>query len=486
MKRFNGIAVLFLLLGLMIGLGRTPAVEAGIFSADTEVTYKEYWIDHKEFTGGCTDDGLPTSPNGSFYAEPEGLGKCPKEMELPILDDFSGALRAELYVDMWRTDDQISPRLRINGLPTIYTPPSGYDWSHTHWTIDIPLASLQTGTNLFLFWGEAAKYHIYDVAVRIYHDADHPLVGVGGSDVTPPDGDLLDITADSGVVTPAGAGGNLIVNNNLLTLKAHIGPNVDGDSDILGDIVEFHAYYEGYDDDNDGITRDWHSVQRNNWNPGGKSSNPLKTGSTLGNIGNVLVTENNSAAGIDVSVNWKVDYIVNQPGVRFKIRLLDSKGNVREAAGGVTPDFKLLRYYPIAAYTMPDFTDFGLHMGGSRPDIVSYNFPMPADFDNTLYEQAYLVGNYWNRPYYSINGSKPASIRQKEYGVGEDWEPGVREFDEKLLHAGDNALSFLYNAGSGTAVEYPGPMIVLRGVGTGGPDGLPPFIVCLLYTSRCV
>ena len=65
MKRFNGIAVLFLLLGLIISLGRTPAAEAGIFNADAEVTYKEYWIDHKEFTGGCTDEGLPTNPNGS-------------------------------------------------------------------------------------------------------------------------------------------------------------------------------------------------------------------------------------------------------------------------------------------------------------------------------------------------------------------------------------------------------------------------------------
>ncbi len=475
MKRFNGIAVLFLLLGLVIGLGRTPAAEAGIYYADAEVTYKQYWVNHSEFTGGCTDEGLPTNPSGSFYAEPDTMNKCPKEMELTIPDNFSGALRAELYVDIWRGYDEVSPRLRINNLPTVYTPPRSYDWSRTPWILDVPLTSLQQGNNIFLFWGEEGKYHIYDVAVRIYHDDTHPLIAGAGSDTTPPAGDLISITTADDPLTEVNAydGGNLVVNQNQLTFKAKVGPNDDG-ADTKGDIIEFHAYYDGYDDDNDGETRDWHNVNRNNWNPGGKDiNNPdAVAGSTLNNIGNVFVTDAQSAAGHDVSVNWKIDHVINQSGVRFKIRLLDGNGNVREAAGGVTPDYKLLRNYPVVAYTMPGFDDYGLHMGGSRPDIVNYTFPLPDDFDNGLYVDAYLLGMYWNRPFFSINGSKAVSIRQG----GEDWQLGIKEFDDNLLHAGNNALDYVYKAGSGSAVEHPGPMIVLKGLQSGLTDITPPTI----------
>ena len=54
---------------------------------------------------------------------------------------------------------------------------------------------------------------------------------------------------------------------------------------------------------------------------------------------------------------------------------------MREAAGGVTPGYSLVRNYPVVYYTMPNFEDYGLHMGGARPDIVSYDFPLPDDLD---------------------------------------------------------------------------------------------------------
>lgn len=460
MKRFNGFVVLVLFLGLIIGLGRAPEAEAGIYPASEEVTYKEYWIPHKpQFTGGCTDAGLPTNPNGAFYSEPGALNKCPKTMTLNIPDNLSGALRAEVYVDMWRTDDRISPRLRINNGATVYAPPRGFDWSRTPWLIQVPLSSLQQGSNTFLFWSEFNKYHIYDVAVRIYFDDTHPLLS-GGVPVTAPSGELLTLTADNGVEVAANTGGMLLVNDDKVTLKANVGPGAK--------VVEFHAFYEGYDDDNDGIRHDWHNVNRNNWNPGGTAEAQSELGSTINNIGNVKAPP----AGGQVSITWDMKHIVNQSGVRFKIRVLTADGVAREGAGGVTPEYSLVRNYPVVYYTMPGFDDFGLHMDGNRPDVVNYTFPLPSDLDLSMYDKAFLLGMYWKKPQYSLNGSKPQGANP-----GDEWPLGIRELTKSLLLPGNNALSFVYAGGGGSAVEHPGPMIVLKGNYSTTPDLSGPYLI---------
>ncbi|HRW09126.1 MAG TPA: hypothetical protein P5121_28670, partial [Caldilineaceae bacterium] len=56
-------------LGLMLLLVMPLVAFAGIYDADTPTTYKEYWIDHKEFTGGHVEAELPncvdTDSNGN-------------------------------------------------------------------------------------------------------------------------------------------------------------------------------------------------------------------------------------------------------------------------------------------------------------------------------------------------------------------------------------------------------------------------------------
>lgn len=465
-----------LMLGLIVGLGRVPVAEAGIWNADEEVTYKEYWIPHTQFTAGCTEDGQPISPGGSWYSEPESLTKCPKTMLLNIPDDISGALKAEVYVDIWRGYDTISPRLRINNGATIYQPPVAYDWSRTPWVFEVPLASLAQGTNSFLFWAAGSRYHIHDVGVRVYYDATHPLVGGGVSpDVTAPTGHLVSIkSGDPGsVVIPAMDGGQLMVNSDLLTLEAQVDMPTDSTW------VEFHAYYDGYDDDNDGLRRDWHNVGHNNWFPGGKPGTDVpKFGGVINHIGSVKPDASGKA-----TINWSLPHIVNQSGVRFKIRLIDASGNAREGAGGVTPDYSLVRNFPVVYYTMPGFDDFGLHMDGLRPDIVSYTFPLPDDIDMGAYNQAYLVGMYWRRPKFSINGSSAQPIRQG----GDDWELGVRQFSKSLLTPGNNRIDFLYSgSGQGQFIEHPGPMIVLRGNSTNTPDTTGPYVISRTPTPNSV
>ena len=474
MKRISGLLVVLILFGLVIALGRAPQVNAGIYNADGEVTYKEYWMDHKQFTGGCIEPGVNSEPNGNvWYAEPDTLAKCPKTMILNIPDGIAGALRAEIFVDLWRNYDTHSARLRLNNHPTkVYQSPVGYDWSRTPWVQEVPLNELVSGDNVFLFWGESGRYHIHDVSVRIYYDDAHPLVAGGSpADTEPPDGEMLSIKSlDAGATeyTDLANGGVLDVStNNKIKLTAKVSN---------ARYVEFHAYYDGYDDDNDGVFRDWHNLSRNNWWPEGKVGEGINPHVPSGTINHIGTVSKESLAGIDqeVSVEWDVSHIVNQSGVKFKIRVVDENGNTREAAGGVTGDFTLIRTYPVVYYTMPDFDDFGLHMDGNRPDTVTYNFPLPDDLNLAAYKTAYLVGMYWRTPLFSWNGAKSATV--KGDNQPDSWELQVRDIGKSSLKPGNNSLTYLWKNGQGNFIEHPGPMLVLVGNNTGAADASAPTI----------
>ena len=478
MKRFNGI-VLLILMGIVVALGRAPEANAGLYNDDQEVTYKEYWISHKQFTAGCPTPLVNEKPNGSWYSEPDTLAKCPKSMKLNIPDGISNALKAELYVDLWRNYDTKSARLRINGHPSkIYASPVGYDWSRTPWIQEIPLNELfSSQDNTFLFWGESGKYHIHDVGLRVYYDDAHPIVPGGvNPDTTPPDGELVSIESldASEDPIPAYDGGVLLANDNKIQLTA----KVSGAA-----YVEFHAYYDGYDDDNDGETREWHSVNRNNWWPGGNDvlSSP-GTGGTINHIGTIKT--NSGLTDQEVSIIWDVPHVVNQSGIRFKIRVVDPNGNVRDAAGGATPDYTLIRNYPVVYYTMPDFDDYGLHMSGNRPDSVNYTFPLPNDFNPNQYSKAYLLGMYWRVPQFSLNGSGASSVREKWTNnsdiagwITDPWSIGIKTLNKDSLLPGNNSITYLYGGGAGNFIEHPGPMIVLHGINTNAPDLFAPNVV---------
>ena len=460
MKRIVTVAGL-LLMSVLIGLAHAPRAAAGVFNADSEVTYKEYWMPHTQFTGGCNAEGLPENPNGTTYAEPGKLNECPKGMQITLPDNFSNAIRAELFVDLWRNYDSHSARFRINEYPTVYTPNVGHDWSRTPWISEIPLSVLKNGTNTFTFWAEHGLYHIHDISIRLYYDDTHPLIG---GDVTPPDGELLTITSlDDGIDVPAYQGGMLLVNNDKLTLKAQVEPGAA--------FVEFHAYYEGYDDDNDGQWRDWHNISRNNRWLGGKETIPDFLNGTANHIGTVKAPIN---GGVVTQV-WNLRHIINQPGVKFKIRIVDAAGNVREAAGGVTPAYKLVRDYPTVYYTIPTFQDVALHMSGSQPDTAAYNFVLPADLNLSAYSEVYFLGMYWKRPRFSFNGMNPVSVQD---GNNDEWTLGIRPLSKTVLQPGNNSLIYSYsNSGVGHFIERPGPMLVFKGNKLFVPDVDKPVVL---------
>ena len=413
--------------------------KAGIFNAGEEVTYKEYWVHHNQFTGGCNDDGTPTSPSGSWYLEPHTRDKCPKTVSFTLPDDFTNAAKIEVYLDLWRNYTIQAATFYINNDDITYHPPVGNDWSRTPYVVEIDKSEFNVGLNTMTLWGDK-KYHIHDIGIRIYYNNDAPLLPGPGSDVVPPNGQLTSIADDSGPVNP-NAGGTLTVNNDKLTLTADISADTA--------YVEFHAWYEGYDEDNDGVFRDWHNSGRNNWWPGGKEE--IATGGVINHIGTVKPKKDVTT----VSYTWDIPHITNQARIKFKIRVVDTAGNVREAAGGPSANFKMMRAAPVNAFLIHDFTDYGLHMNGSRPDLVTYNFTMP-DTVTTQFTAAYLVGAYWKNPNFSINSGSASTVSSP------DWALGVKSFNKNFLVAGANKITFLYTGGAGHFIEKPGPMFVLR------------------------
>ncbi len=448
--------LIFLGLALFITLllaGPSP-VEAGIFRASQEVTYKEYWVPHSQFTGGCKEDGSPTHPAGNaFYFEPFTLWSCPKTVAFSLPDNFTNAEKIEVYIDLWRNYDSQSARFKINDGATIYNPGVGSNWSRTPAIMEIPKSEFKIGANTMTFWG-SALYHVHDIGIRIYYTDAKPLLLAGSNNAaTAPTGQLVAITDDSTTVSPA-AGGVLTVNNNKLTLRAE---NLSPDTAY----VEFHAWYEGYDEDNDGVFRDWHNLGRNNWWPGGTEQK--STGGVINHIGTKATGGATSA-----EVAWDLAHITNQAKIKFKIRVVDAAGNVREAAGGESAEFRMMRAAPANAFIIHGFTDFGLYMDGKRPETATYSFTMPLNLSQ--FNTAYLVGAYWKNPKFSVNGnggSAPVTVEAT------DWSLGIKSFTKSWLLPGANQIVYSWWTGFGAFVEEPGPMFVLRNTSAASDNAAP-------------
>ena len=421
----------------------SQVTEAGIYNSSAGVTYKEYWVSHVDWTGGCPEHGLFHPEGNQFYLEPS---PCAKSSTFVIPDNVQSSLKVEIYVDLWRAsrDDVPGINFKLNNGPTRLMNRGG-DWSRTPFIMEIPKSEVNQGNNTITFTG--TRGHVHDVALRVYHDAGHPLVAGGGSDITPPTNvNLTEVSATNGAFAP-GAGGTLQVDNNVVNLKA----TANGAAR-----VEFIGLYDGFDEDNDGQSTDWHVFNRNNWNPGGKFAVP--NGGTIGHFG----TDASSpyAAAGDLRI------VKNQTGVRFKVRAVDAAGNVVESVASAP--FELARSYAVNVYKIPAFQDAGIHQNGAFPDQIDRTIQLPASLGGVT--SAFIAGNYWQNPFLSINGH----TNFKAFTTTEDvWTTSIRSVPVAHLKGGANTITYKYNSTQikfGQFVEDPGPYVVLYG---GGASSLP-------------
>jgi VCBS repeat-containing protein len=434
-----------------------------VYNASVPTTYKEYWVDHEWFVGGdsCADPDNPPQ-GGQFYIELHGgINKaCP--LFFDIDDDLSNLpdnTRVELFMDIWRGRKDPAIRFNINDGPT-YIPHVSEDWSRTPMVVKFPFSQLVAGTNKINLWRARAAYHVHDIAIRVYFDPSNPIIEAPRFEpVTLPSGNLTSVAADNGTQTNLANGGVLRIDSDEITLTANVATEAA--------FVEFHAYYDGYDEDVDGETLDWHSRTRNNYHPGGIRQQI--TGGTIDHIGTLRVIDSG-----DYSVTWNVSAIKAQRNVRFKIRVKDFHGNAVDAAGGVTGPFELARLSTtVDTFVIPDFTDEGIGLFGDEGLSVSKTISLPSDI--SVYDEAYILGSYWNNPFISINGATPFAA----FADGSDtWQVKANQIPISDLVNGENIITYSYNDEDvGHFIEKPGPMIVLR-----SDSALAPVAVSDSYT----
>ncbi|MCB0989779.1 MAG: chitobiase/beta-hexosaminidase C-terminal domain-containing protein [Acidimicrobiales bacterium] len=453
MKKLSGkrsLAILLALAVVVTQLGRDePPADAGVFEQATPGSYAEIWAPHSEYTGGIADETTctNTAANNSWYLEP--VKGCPKTLTVTLPADVGTATKAELFLDVWvgRVDHIV--RYSINGGPT-RTVNAGYDNSRTPVVLDVPVTELQAGANTVTFSVNNSKYHIHDMAFRLY--------GVGGT--FPSGGSLNSVGGVS-----AAAGGVLDVTG---TEQVTITATVPG-----ADRVEFIAYYDGYDEDNDGQTTDWHAFTRMNFNPGGKPSTGYTIppeGGTIGHIGTDL-----NDGDDNYSVTWDTSLIASQSGVKIKARAVKARSggrlDITDAIGGVSGSFEISRSsYLVEYFRDPDFTDFALHLDGTRPDSGTRSMDLPSDLSD--WQSVQMMGLYWGSPSISWNGGTPTSafnfINNGNPANDDVWDLSVIDVDLGDLAAGTNEITYGYQTEPydyGQHIEEPGPMLIVKRAG---------------------
>ena len=455
--------------------GPDPA-EAAVHDASTETRYREVWIDHNQFRGihKLVEVEQPAPPEAE--AAPDPVSECrytgqrwfaeptkqcpdydPMEFDLPSLD---GVTRAAVFLDLWRAREAGNAAFRVNG--TRYSADDGDDWSRTPVLVDIDVDDLDPGENELTLLS-AAAYHVHDIAIRAY-DAAGPY----------PSGD--GITS----VSPAPVDGVLTVGTDeTITLTAEVAG---------ADAVEFIAYYDGFDRDNDGERIDWQSFTRNNWHPGGRPVGGGRPGPPIdgyGTIGHIGTVHRNGAvilgdatigrggrSGTTYTIEFDTSFVPDGSPLRFKVRALNEASDgfwVVDALGDATDEVELARDDFLVEYVIDDdFGDAVLHHASAgdprtRPDARSRDI---TGVDLTDMVSVHLLHNFWDRPEVHVNptgtsnedrcGGGPSQRVQENH-----WLTSVMDVTDRARE-GANVICYEWVSGFGVFLENPGPMFVIR------------------------
>lgn len=458
---------------------------AGIYEEVSATSYQEVWIPHSSYTGRLlteadTDngDGENYDPGGgtcqfnfpsggAYYTEPET--GCDSSLAFTLPSNLTSASKVEMFLDLWRAHDNsgtIQYRFNNDSFWTTVSP--GEDWSRTSQLIEIDISRLDNGSNTMHVRAKNAnrKFHIHDAAFRIYGlTGSYPTgagltnVNVNAADIDPATGGLLDVSA-----------------GELVTLTAEVAG---------AEAVEFIAYYDGFDEDNNGLTTDWHSFNHNNCNDGTGSNvgiRPTNCTRTFGETDPVSATMGHLGTDLDLdedgifTVTWDTSLVSSQTGIKFKVRAIDTGGSKREvvdALGGESAEFELYRENETVEYfTIPGFGNAGLCQGfedkldPGDPDVCklpeSYAVTLTLPDDISGFTSATLLHNFWQAPFVQVNSG---TNRVAFDGSTSIWTTSVLDIPLGELQAGDNTITYRYNDARisyGQFIENPGPMLVIR------------------------
>ena len=386
--------------------------------------YREYRIANRGDTWRVTDPAARHEGSKQYLPNPK--------LKLEITD-LQGAARAEAVIARWGGHPGTSKkRLRVNGRPWIDIPeiatvtgplrPECVMYQDNP-VVPVPLEDLREGENIFegtcsdqicygFGWGQWG----WDaVIVRVYY-----------SDAKP---------HPTGRITGPTRGATIEDNPKLAAVA-------EGAAGIAR--VDFLAYYEGHDEDGDGVFRDWHhAYQFNRRSPDGGQYPEIS-----GHAG--------TARAAPFEVEWNTRWVADQTGIQIVARIQDKAGvwfvtePVRDLALSRTK--YAVRFYKPSG--VPE--RYWVRAKRSASSVVA--IPETEPLDRAI--QAVVHLRTWNgeSENFSVNGSA-APIGGGNH-VFADTSPGVAV---DALNKGENKMDFRSEtAHHGVEVCWPGPSLTVR------------------------
>jgi hypothetical protein len=362
----------------------------------------------------------------TFGARPEA--KSSGMLQILMREDLRLLQAVELELELWGGHPgTTNRRVTVNGRHTYSLPGVAGDAQCTHMypRQDLKVTDLVDGYNALQFacdqgtsfWGH---FIVDEACLRVILKADHPDLKEAG---------LSDFHA-SIRTTPSSRGAETID----LVLDATEDPRYTIES------VDYQGYYEGYDENGDGRTRDWHGFT--------KKRRPV---ATLG-----TATGPSFAATWDLVMLPAQDNMAVRAHVRFKGR--PELAYVTLETGGLrVPERPGVRVELVPADDLP--VPFWSRANRTRACTIA------LDADSAQIERAELHVVVWDggagtvNDYFTMNG-RPLPVA----GSGKhDVIYSRRELDTRLLERGTNRIELRSDTEHhGIEVLMPGPALMVR------------------------
>lgn len=389
--------------------------------APTEI-YREYTFK----MGGS--DWRVTDPDAE---NPRAQNNLPNAVLHMDIKDLEGAVRAEALIERWGGHVGTSKkRIRFNSnpwirLPELTTTPSGHEPEcylfQDNPVVEIPLDYLQAGDNTFeatadrqichgFKWGQ---WGWYAINLRVYFDANKPH----------PKGKIL-------------SPGMSLGENPTVEVLAHSEAGIER--------IDLYAYYEGYDENGDGIYQDWH---------GGYFTPKESTAVALsGHVG--------TATQSPYKITWDTTWVPDQLGDLKLVARIKDKSGMWSVTAPVEHLGLSRRNSQVVLYKAEGLDEKFLVRDGQTKSLT---ISIPDDLSRAT--QAVIHLRTWHGDDHA-HGGTPLTINDWKTSVGgtnHRYKYTVVPVPVSVLKTGKNAITFHSpTEGHGLEVLWPGPGITVR------------------------
>ncbi|MBN2763501.1 MAG: hypothetical protein JXR41_10450 [Bacteroidales bacterium] len=347
------------------------------------------------------------------------------------IDDLKGAVKAEVLLDRWGGHaGTMDKKIRFNGndwisLPELTTTPPGQRPESYHYQdnpiIPVPLEQLKEGLNTFEGtcdttqkgwpqWGWDA------VIMRIYYDASKPH----------PTGKITSPVA-----------GETFGENPVITADAKAKAGIER--------IDFLAYYDGYDENGDGIYQDWH---HHYWCIRGDKNIDIR-----GHVG--------TAFEYPYAVKWDTSLLPDQEKgtVKLMARIKDKNGiwYVTNVVEGLSLE---RNGYSIKMFTASDIP-ISFNVRNYQAKTCKIRVAPETELENAV--EAWFYIRTWNG--YARN-HEPFTINEWPtvfQGHNHNFDMDLIPIPVIIVRPGDNLVSFYSKTiHHGAEVLWPGPAFIVR------------------------